>query len=117
MPPGICTVAKRASKPFNAELSKGTPITGRIELAAMTPARWAAPPAPTISTSNPRSSAVVASLWARSGERCAEATAISQAMPSSATSVSFKTTGRMPVFVQLLAKMSAKDEAMMARKP
>jgi hypothetical protein len=57
MPPGICTVDSSASRPRSAELSMGTPSTGSTLWAAATPARWAAPPAPAITTSMPRSSA------------------------------------------------------------
>ena len=42
MPGGICTVARRESSPCNAEESMGTPRTGRVVWAAITPARWAA---------------------------------------------------------------------------
>src|SRR5205807_7588062 len=60
MPAGICTVDKSESMPCSAFDSIGTPRTGSMVLAAMTPARWAAPPAPAMSTSSPRVSAVAA---------------------------------------------------------
>jgi hypothetical protein len=44
-PRGIWTVASKASSPCKAEESIGTPMTGRIVSAAITPARCAAPPA------------------------------------------------------------------------
>ena len=58
MPPGICTVASSASRPLSGELSIGTPSTGSSVCAAQTPARCAAPPAPAITTSIPRSGAL-----------------------------------------------------------
>src|SRR6185503_15076222 len=39
MPGGICTVDSSASNPPRGELATGTPITGRVECAAVTPAR------------------------------------------------------------------------------
>ena len=59
-PLGICTVERRASNPPKAELLIGTPITGRLVWAAMTPARWAALPAAAIMAENPSSLAEVA---------------------------------------------------------
>ncbi len=52
----------------------GTPSTGSSVLAAATPARWAAPPAPAMMTSSPRPSAVVMYSSTRSGVRCADMT-------------------------------------------
>ena len=45
MPEGICTVASRASSPSIMPPLQGMPMTGRVVLAAMAPARWAAIPA------------------------------------------------------------------------
>src|SRR6266566_7455810 len=59
----------------------GTPITGRMVLAAMTPARWAARPAAAMMTSRPRSSASLAYSWACSGARWALMTLDSNGTP------------------------------------
>jgi len=56
-PPGICTIASSESIPCSDFDSIGTPSTGRQVLAAVTPARWAAPPAAAMMTSNPRPAA------------------------------------------------------------
>ena len=48
IPPGICTVDSSASSPFNELVPIGTPITGNVVLAAITPARCAAAPAAAI---------------------------------------------------------------------
>src|SRR5688572_5317538 len=82
-PGGICTVDSSASSPFSAEESTGTPITGAVVCAATTPARCAAAPAPTIKTFTPRAGASRTSRMTRSGERCADATVVSDAMPRS----------------------------------
>ena len=42
IPGGICTVASKESIPLSADESMGTPKTGRVVWAAMTPARCAA---------------------------------------------------------------------------
>jgi hypothetical protein len=55
----------------------GTPITGSVLSAAITPARWAAPPAPAMITLMPRPAASRAYSLVRCGERCAEVTSIS----------------------------------------
>ena len=60
----------------------GTPITGSIVCAAITPARCAAAPAPAIITSTPFFSAPFASLTALSGERCADAIVVSKEIPN-----------------------------------
>src|SRR5262249_25440758 len=73
-PPGICTMASSESTPFRTAGSTGTPRTGRTVFAAVMPGRWAAPPAPAMSTSSPRDSAVLAYSNRRSGVRCAETT-------------------------------------------
>ena len=77
MPAGICTVDSSESIPFSDVEGIGTPITGRIVCAAMTPARCAAPPAPAMITRIPRSAAFFAKSALRSGERCADVTSIS----------------------------------------
>ena len=81
MPPGICTVASRASRPWRGELSMGTPSTDSRVCAAVTPARCAAPPAPQMITSMPRASAVSVNASRRSGVRWAEMTRTSLSMP------------------------------------
>ena len=43
-----------------AGAGEGTPSTGKVVLAASTPARWAAPPAPAMMHARPRSRAVSA---------------------------------------------------------
>src|SRR2546427_5199803 len=83
IPAGIWTVARRESMPCKEVEGIGTPITGRVVCAAITPARWAAPPAPAMITRMPRPAALRAYSAVRSGERCAEVTAISYAMPNS----------------------------------
>ena len=50
MPAGICTIDNRLSCPDRALDSTGTPNTGRWVIAAAMPGRWAAPPAPAITT-------------------------------------------------------------------
>ena len=52
--PGICTVDKSESSPPASSVGTGRPITGRVVCEAITPARWAAPPAAAMSTFNPR---------------------------------------------------------------
>ena len=69
--------------PESAFDSTGTPSTGNVVFEAVIPGRWAAPPAPAISTRRPRSSAVDAYSKRRSGVRCAETTRRSYAMASS----------------------------------
>ena len=54
MPAGICTIESNESIPFSACDWIGTPSTGKCVRAANMPGRWAAPPAPAISTSKPR---------------------------------------------------------------
>ena len=56
-PFGICTIDSSESSPFSAALCTGTPITGRTVCAATMPGRCAAPPAPAMITSSPRSAA------------------------------------------------------------
>ena len=76
-PPGICAVESRASSPPRVEPASGTPITGSTVCAASTPARWAAAPAPAMSTRIPRASAPLTYCSTRAGDRWAEATVIS----------------------------------------
>ena len=82
-PRGIWTIESSESTPLSALLSTGTPSTGRIEIAASIPGRWAAPPAPAMITSRPRPSASRPYRNSRSGVRCAETTFVSCGMPSS----------------------------------
>jgi hypothetical protein len=58
-------------------------MTGRRVLAAVIPGKWAAPPAPAISTSSPRPTALPAYSNRRSGVRCADTTRTSNGTPSS----------------------------------
>ena len=53
-PGGICTMDSSESRPFNDLLSIGTPMTGSVVNAAVTPGRCAAPPAPAMMTRRPR---------------------------------------------------------------
>jgi hypothetical protein len=82
-PGGICTVESSASHPFRADESIGTPMTGSDVWAATTPARCAAAPAPMMNTFTPRPGASDTRRITRSGDRCADATVISCAMPNS----------------------------------
>src|SRR6516162_3745270 len=77
IPAGICTVDNSESIPFSAGDSIGTPRTGRAVLAAVTPARCAAPPAAAMITSRPRCSAPAAYSNKTSGVRWAEITRVS----------------------------------------
>jgi hypothetical protein len=82
IPAGICTIDSSESSPFNAFDCTGTPSTGRLVFAAVMPGRCAAPPAPAISTSRPRSRAEPAYSNNRSGVRCADTTRTSCGTPS-----------------------------------
>ncbi len=53
-PLGIWTIESRESSPPSIAVAIGTPMTGNTVRLAMTPARWAAPPAAAITTSIPR---------------------------------------------------------------
>ena len=53
-------------------------MTGSVVCAATTPPRCAAAPAPTMNSRTPREGASATSRITRSGDRCAEATVISQ---------------------------------------
>lgn len=57
IPAGIWAIERSESIPLNALDCTGTPSTGTSVLAAVIPGRWAAPPAPAIMTSSPRSAA------------------------------------------------------------
>jgi two-component system chemotaxis sensor kinase CheA len=59
-PGGICTMDSNESRPLSDLPSMGTPMTGRMVNAAVTPGRCAAPPAPAMMTRKPRSNAPVA---------------------------------------------------------
>ena len=52
-PLGICTMDSRLSRPSRCARATGTPMTGRVVTEASIPGRWAAPPAPAISTRRP----------------------------------------------------------------
>ena len=82
-PPGICTMESSESSPFKVDDFTGTPITGSTVLDATIPGKWAAPPAPAIMTSKPRSMAVSAYWNIQSGVRWADTTFFSYGMPSS----------------------------------
>src|SRR5229473_176669 len=85
IPAGICTVDNNESNPFRASLFIGTPSTGSVVCAAITPARWAAPPAAAMITSRPRDSADEANSDASKGVRCADMTWDSCATPKRAS--------------------------------
>ena len=55
--PGIWTIDSRLSSPLSACDSIGTPSTGSGVSAATMPGRWAAPPAPAMTTLRPRARA------------------------------------------------------------
>jgi hypothetical protein len=59
-PRGICTIESSESMPLSDAESTGTPMTGSAVFAAVMPGRCAAPPAPAMMTSMPRSAAVSA---------------------------------------------------------
>ena len=93
-PGGICTVASSASHPSSGDESIGTPMTGRAECAATTPARCAAAPAPTMNTFTPADGASAMMRCTRAGERCAEATVMCDVTPSaSSISTALRMTG------------------------
>ena len=50
---GICTIENKESCPPSAVVSMGTPSTGSAVIAAVMPGRWAAPPAPAMTTLKP----------------------------------------------------------------
>ena len=95
MPAGICTIEWSESTPDSARLATGTPITGNSVSEATIPGRWAAPPAPAITTCSPRTAAPSANATISLGVRCAESTRTSQATPSrSSTSTAGCIVGR-----------------------
>ena len=80
-PRGICTIESNESRPFSRRDFTGTPSTGKRVFAAVMPGRCAAPPAPAIITSRPRSTALDAYSNSRSGVRWAETTRTSNPTP------------------------------------
>ena len=81
MPAGICTIECKESTPERARVCTGTPITGRVVSEATIPGRWAAPPAPAITTFKPRPEACWAKSTISKGVRWAESTRTSAATP------------------------------------
>src|SRR6187200_3167192 len=75
---GICKIERTESHP-SIELDDlmGTPITGNEVMDATIPGRWAAPPAPAITTFNPLVFAFFAYSTILNGVRCAETTVTS----------------------------------------
>ncbi len=84
-PGGICTMDSSESRPLSDLLSIGTPMTGSVVNAAVTPGRCAAPPAPAMMTRRPRFAAPPAYSSSPCGSRWAEMTLASLAMPNSAS--------------------------------
>ena len=82
-PFGIWTIESSESRPFNAALFTGTPMTGRIVCDATIPGRCAAPPAPAMITSMPRPAASDAYSAIHAGVRWAETTWHSCGIPNS----------------------------------
>ena len=76
-PRGICTIESSESFPDNALDCTGKPMTGSGVSAATMPGRWAAPPAPAITTFRPRVCAFSAYSYMRFGVRWADTTDIS----------------------------------------
>src|SRR5918993_3173881 len=83
MPPGICTIDNSESMPSRYFSGTGTPMTGSGVTEASMPGRWAAPPAPAMTTDSPRVWACRPHSIISVGIRCAETTSASQATPSS----------------------------------
>src|SRR6478735_12315176 len=83
MPPGIWTIDSRESMPSRYFSGTGTPITGSGVTEASMPGRWAAPPAPAMTTDSPRVWACRPHSIISVGIRCAENTSASHATPSS----------------------------------
>ena len=73
------------STPRSTADSTGTPITGSAVCAATMPGRWAAPPAPAITTRTPRPAAAVANSASNAGVRWADTTRHSRGTPNSAS--------------------------------
>src|SRR5918993_3881745 len=83
MPPGICTIDNSESMPSRYFSGTGTPMTGSGVTEASMPGRWAAPPAPAMTTDSPRVWACRPHSIISVGIRCAETTSASHATPSS----------------------------------
>ena len=82
-PPGICTMDNRESKPSVLQAFIGTASTGTDVIAAVTPAKWAAPPAAAMMTSMPFSVEAFTQRCNSSGVRCADMTLASYGTPRS----------------------------------
>ena len=68
-PPGICTIESSESSPSVLHAFIGTPNTGSEVMAAVTPAKCAAPPAAAIMTSMPFSLDALTQRCSKSGVR------------------------------------------------
>ena len=102
MPGGIWMIESMASRPSSMPLM-GTPITGRVVLAAMTPGRAAAIPAAAIITFRPRSLAPLAKASTASGVRWADRALTSNGTCSSSSSLqAFSITGRSLVLPMIM---------------
>src|SRR6266542_2393607 len=82
-PAGICTMESSESIPSRYFSGTGTPITGSGVTDASMPGRWAAPPAPAISTFRPRSCADRPYSIISVGIRCADTTSASKGTSNS----------------------------------
>ena len=82
-PGGICTIESSESSPSVDFPKIGTPITGKVVNAAVTPARCAAPPAPQMNTLMPRAGAPETYSSSPCGSRWAEMTLASLPTPNS----------------------------------
>ena len=95
-------MASRASMPSNDDLM-GTPITGTVVCAAITPGRCAAIPAAAIITFSPLSLAESANFVTSSGVRWADNAFISNGISNSSSSfAAFSTTGRSDVLPMIM---------------
>src|SRR6267378_1387156 len=74
IPLGICTIESSESNPRRYLDGIGTPRTGTVVFAAITPARCAAPPAPAMKQRAPFALDCSTHSASASGERCAEST-------------------------------------------
>lgn len=102
MPGGIWAMARSASMPSSEELI-GTPMTGTGVIAAITPGRWAAMPAPAMMTSMPLPWAFLAKDSTSAGVRWAERALISKGMQKSLrTFAAFSMTGRSEVLPMII---------------
>lgn len=77
MPAGIWTIDSSESRPSRRASCTGTPMTGRVVTEATMPGRWAAPPAPAMTTRMPRPAASRPKRIILSGVRCADTTSAS----------------------------------------